>query len=165
MIRVVVGDLASIPVDAVVRPADTHLAPLTPALQALDRAAGPAFLQQIHVRHELGVGSAVVTGAGDLAAEFVVHLVLGSAPDTVTTDTVRRAVDAAMFQCVQWQLGTIATPVPAAGNLAPEAAFDLLVQGVRAQMQKSAHPATLLVVTDNAEVAASLNARIGESVD
>jgi O-acetyl-ADP-ribose deacetylase (regulator of RNase III) len=150
------------PVDAVVRPANTRLEPLLPALRQVDRAAGPKFLEQIRVHRELGVGSAVVTGAGDLAAEFVVHLILGSAPDTVTTDSVRRAAEAAMFQCVQWQLATLASPVPAAGNLSSEAAADALVQVVQAHMRRSPHPATLLLVTANAAEAESLNARIEE---
>lgn len=162
MIRAVAGDLASMPVDAVVRPANTRLEPLLPALRHLDRAAGPKFLEQIRVRHELGVGSAVVTGGGDLPAEFVVHLVLGSAADTVTTDSVRRAAEAAMFQCAQWQLATLASPVPAAGNLSTEAAADALVEVVQAHMRRASHPTTLLLVTTSAAEAESLNARIGE---
>ena len=163
MIRAVAGDLASMPVDAVVRPANTRLEPLLPALRQLDRAAGPRFLEQIVVKRELGVGAAVVTGAGDLPAEFVIHLVLGSAADTVTTDSVRRAVEAAMFQCTQWQLDTLASPIPSAGNLASEAAADTLVQVAQAHMQKAPHPATLLLVTATAAEAESLNARIGEA--
>jgi O-acetyl-ADP-ribose deacetylase (regulator of RNase III) len=150
------------PVDALVRPANTRLEPLLPALRQLDRAAGPKFLEQIRVNRELGVGAAVVTGAGDLPAEFVIHLILGSAPDTVTTDSVRRAAEAAMFQCGQWQLSTLASPIPAVGNLAPEAAADALVQVAQAHMRKASHPSTLLLVTTTAAEAESLNARIAE---
>jgi O-acetyl-ADP-ribose deacetylase (regulator of RNase III) len=165
VIRAIAGDLASVPADAVVRPATTRLEPLTAALRRLDLAAGPQFLEQIRVRRELGVGSAVVTGGGDLAAEFVVHLVLGTAEDTVTTDAVRRAAEAAMFQCQQWQLATLACAVPAAGNLAPDAALQALLEVLRPHMRRASHPATVLIVTPTAADADALNLRLGEDKD
>jgi O-acetyl-ADP-ribose deacetylase (regulator of RNase III) len=162
VIRAVAGDLASIAADAVARPATTRLDPLTTALRRLDDAAGPRFIEQRTVRRELGVGAAVVTGAGDLPAEFVVHLVLGQAEDAVTTDSVRRAVEAALFQCVQWQIGTVAFPVPAAGNLAPEAALAVLLGALRAHVRVATHPANVLIVTGTAAEADLVNARIGQ---
>ena len=162
MIRAVAGDLASVAADAVARPATTRLEPLTPALQRLDDAAGPRFPAQRAVRRELGVGSAVVTGAGDLAAEFVVHLVLGPAEDAVTTDTLRRAVEAALFQCMQWQIGTLACPIPAAGNLAPDGALTTLLEVLRVHMRVATHPANVLIITETAAEADLVNARIGQ---
>jgi len=162
VIRAVAGELASVAADAVARPATTHLEPLTPALRRLDDAAGPRFVQGRTVRRELGVGSAVVTGGGDLAAEFVVHLVLGPAEDAVTTDTLRRALEAALFQCVQWQIGTLACPVPAAGNLAADGALTVLLEVLRAHMRVAAHPANVLVVTGTTAEADLVNARIGQ---
>ena len=131
MIHVVTGDLASVTADAVARPATTRLEPLTPALRRLDEAAGPKFVEQCRLRHELPAGAAVVTGAGSLAAEFVVHLILGPAADTVTTDALARAMDAALWQCTQWQIESRAGPVPAIGNLASDAALEVLVGAVR----------------------------------
>ncbi len=162
MIRGVAGDLASVAADAVARPATTRLEPLTAALRRFDDAAGPRFVEQRALRRELPAGSAVVTGAGDLPAEFVVHLVLGPAEDAVTIDALRRAVEAALFQCVQWRIGTLACPVPAAGNLSPEGALTALLEAVRAHMRVATHPANVLIVTTTQAEAELVNARTGE---
>lgn len=162
MIHVVAGDLASVAADAVVRPATTRLEPLTPALQRLDAAAGPAFVEQMRVRRELPAGAAVVTGAGNLSAEFVVHIVLGSAPDAVTTDIVRRAMEAALWQCTQWHITVLACPIPAAGNLTADAALGALLEPVRDHMKKADHPATLLVVASDESEQRIATARIGQ---
>lgn len=162
MILAVVGDLASVAADAVVRPANTRLEPLTPALRRLDAAAGPKFIEQCRTRHELPAGAAVVTGAGELPAEFVVHLVLGTAEDDVTLDTLRRAVEAALWQCTQWHISTLAAPVLAAGNVAPVAALTVTLDAVRAHMRNADHPATLLIVTATDTERAMASDRIGE---
>jgi O-acetyl-ADP-ribose deacetylase (regulator of RNase III) len=159
--RAVVGDLASVAADAVVRPANTRLEPLTPALRLLDEAAGPSFAEQCRVRRELPAGAAVVTGGGVLPAEFVVHLVLGAGDDAVTTDTVRRAMEAALWQCTQWQIATLACPIPAAGNLAPSAALGVLIDVIRAHMRNADHPATVFIVTPNETERAMVQERLG----
>jgi O-acetyl-ADP-ribose deacetylase (regulator of RNase III) len=162
VIHVVTGDLASVAADAVARPATTRLEPLTPALQRLDGAAGPKFIEQCRVRHELPPGAAVVTGGGDLAAEYVVHLVLGAAADAVTTDSLARAVDAALWQCTQWHIATLACPVPSAGNLAPDAAVRILLDAFKAHMRSADHPATVLIVAENDTEHDFVSARIGK---
>lgn len=161
MILAVVGDLASVAADAVVRPANTRLEPLTPALQRLDAAAGPKFVEQLRVRRELPPGAAVVTGAGDLPAEFVVHIILGAAEDAVTTDIVRRATEAALWQCTQWQIATLAVPVPTAGNLSAAAAIGALLDPIRPHMRNADHPATVLIVTADETERAIVHERIG----
>ena len=162
MIHLVPGDLASVTADAVVRPATTRLEPMTPALRRLDEAAGPKFLEQCRLQRELPAGAAVVTGAGDLRAEFVVHLVLGSGPDTVTTDSLRRAIDAALWQCTQWQIAILAFPVPSAGNLTPATAVGVVLDALRAHMRNADHPATVLIVTANDTEHDLVSARIGQ---
>ncbi|MFI5207537.1 MAG: macro domain-containing protein [Gemmatimonadales bacterium] len=162
MIHVVTGDLASIAADAVARPATTRLEPLTPALQRLDDAAGPKFVEQCRVRRELPSGAAVVTTGGDLPAEYVVHLILGAAADTVTTDSLARAVDAALWQCTQWQISTLACPVPAAGNVASDAAARVLLEAIQRHMRRADHPATVLIVTANDSEHDLVAARIGK---
>ena len=76
MIRVSVEDLARIEADAVLRPADETLAALTDTISRLDEQAGPRFAEQRRVANPLKAGAAVVTGSGDLAAPFVLHVVV-----------------------------------------------------------------------------------------
>lgn len=110
MIRVIIDDLAFVEADAVLRPADASLQPLTPAMRRLDEQGGPRFAALRRVGMPLDAGAAVVTGGGDLAAPFVLHLVLQDSNTPASHDTVRRALVSAWQRAAEWQLGRVATP-------------------------------------------------------
>jgi hypothetical protein len=71
-------------------------------------------------------------------------------------------VDAALWQCTQWQIATLACPVPAAGNLAVEAAARVLLEAVRRHMRHADHPTTVLIVTSSDSEHDLVSARIGK---
>jgi O-acetyl-ADP-ribose deacetylase (regulator of RNase III) len=136
VIRVVVDDLAFLSVDAVLRPADERLDPITPGGVRLDAQAGPRFREQRRAQFPFDVGAAVVTGAGELPAGFVIHLVLQSAERPVTRDTVRQALVSAWQRADDWGLKRLASPLvgAGAGQLPPEEAAALLRDTWRARM-------------------------------
>jgi len=109
-IRVVVDDLAFVEADAVLRPADASLQALTPAMRRLDEQGGPRFATLRRVGMPLDAGAAVVTGGGDLAAPFVLHLVLQDSTTPVSVDTIRRALVSARQRAAEWGLGSVAAP-------------------------------------------------------
>jgi len=77
--EVVLGDLLSEPVDAIVNAANGHLAHGGGVAAAIARAAGPALEQEgariVATRGPLEVGEAVVTTAGRLPFKGVIHAV------------------------------------------------------------------------------------------
>ena len=150
MIQVVVGDLASVTADAVVRPTNGNLEPITPALRRLELAAGPRFRDLCHVQRELGVGAAVVTPAGDLTAELVVHAVVMTTFEPVSKSGVRRAVAAALRQSEQWHIGTLALPPlgTGAGQLSVEDAADAVLPALEEHARNAEHPANVLIVVE-----------------
>ncbi|HKH92018.1 MAG TPA: hypothetical protein VKA54_09445, partial [Gemmatimonadaceae bacterium] len=79
MIEVRVEDLAFYSGDAIVRPTTATLGATTPLLRRLELAAGTALLAQLARAEPLAVGSAVVTGAGELPVDLLVHAVVSSA--------------------------------------------------------------------------------------
>jgi O-acetyl-ADP-ribose deacetylase (regulator of RNase III) len=162
--HVVVDDLASVAADAVVRPATTTLEAMTPALQRLDALAGPRFIEACRVSRELGVGSAVVTAGGDLLAELVIHAVVGGPDGMVSPEAVRRAVAAALWQCTQWNIETLALPAVAAEpeRLAAGEAADALVSAVREHQRNARYPATVIIVAGDASERDLYTARIGQ---
>ena len=162
MIHVVTGDLASVAADAVVRPATTTLDLMDPALRSLDAAAGPRFIEQRRLSRELVAGAAVVTGAGDLMAEFVIHAILGQTAEAITADTVRRAVDAALWQCTQWQLGTIACPALGAPTLSATESAAVVLPLVREHLRVADHPTTVLIVLTDPRDEETFTARLGQ---
>ena len=130
MIRVIVDDLAVTRADAVMRPADESLGPATAAMSRLDEQAGPRFAEQRRLTTPLKAGAAVVTGSGDLAAPFVLHVVIRDPDSGVGRDVVRRALVSAWQRATDWELGTIAAPLVGAdaGQLSLEEAATLMAE-------------------------------------
>lgn len=128
MIRAVVDDLAFIEADAVLRPSDASLEPVTASAVRLDRQAGPDFANQRRISSPLEAGAAVITGAGDLAATYVLHVVIQDTHTLTTRDTVRRALVSAWQRAAEWGLASVASsPLGAgAGLLDVEEAAELM---------------------------------------
>jgi O-acetyl-ADP-ribose deacetylase len=130
VIRVIVDDLATTTADAVLRPADESLGPLTPAMSRLDEHAGPRFAEQRRLTTPLKAGAAVVTGGGDLRAPYVLHVVIRDPDSKVAREVVRRALVSAWQRATDWELSTIAAPLvgAGAGQLSMEEAATLLAE-------------------------------------
>ncbi len=78
-LRLVVGDITRVPVDAMANAANSALAGGGGVDGAIHRAGGPEIMRELdQIRSEIGrcpTGSAVVTSAGRLPAKFVFHAV------------------------------------------------------------------------------------------
>lgn len=152
MIRLVERALADLPVDAVVRSADDHLRPIGSTSEALDRAAGDRFADQRRVQAALEVGSAVITGGGELAAEFVLHIVVQGEDRAASKDTIRKALTSAWHRAEGWQLTTVAAALSGlgVGALSMEEAAVTLVETFRDRAGATGFPAELQIVIDDA---------------
>jgi O-acetyl-ADP-ribose deacetylase (regulator of RNase III) len=150
VIRVVVDDLASVTADAVVRPTNGNLEAITPALRRLELAAGPRFRDLCRVQRELGVGAAVVTPAGDLPAELVVHAVIQTSFEPISQPGVRRAVAAALWQAEQWHIATLALPPvgTGAGQLSVEDAAEVVLSALAEHARGAEYPANVIIVVE-----------------
>lgn len=150
MIEVIVDDLAFVRADAVIRPADERLEPVQRASARLDEQAGPRFATLRKIQNPLVVGAAVVTGGGDLTAQLVVHAVIQSRDENVSTDSVRRALVSAWQRAAQWQLMSIATPLvgAGAGQLAIEEAARLIRETWNDPARPAEFPAALTIVVE-----------------
>src|ERR1700687_5324376 len=78
-LRLVVGDITKIPVDAIVNAANSGLRGGGGVDGAIHRAGGPGIMRELDaIRATSGgcpTGSAVVTGAGALPAQYIFHAV------------------------------------------------------------------------------------------
>jgi O-acetyl-ADP-ribose deacetylase (regulator of RNase III) len=155
-IDVRVDDLAFFEGDAIVRPVTAHLAATTPVIRRLELAAGPRLQTQLRVQEPLPVGSAVVTGAGDLAAELLIHGVVQSETERVTPAGVRRALRSALQRTTDWQLQRVGlAPFGlGAGNLDVEESALALADALRGHVEGGgSFPKTLSIVTETADEA------------
>jgi O-acetyl-ADP-ribose deacetylase (regulator of RNase III) len=150
VIEVVVDDLAFVAADAILRPADDWLGPLTPAMTRVDQQAGARFAELRTVQSPLQAGAAVVTRSGDLSAPFVVHLVLQDEHEPGSPALVRRALRAAWQQAAAWQLERLATPLVGAGpgRLSDEESAELLAESFLAAGGQADAPRVLQIVVE-----------------
>ncbi len=154
MIRVVVDDLASLPADALVRPATTTLDPTAAALRRVEIVGGAEFHNRRRLSRELAVGAAVVTAAGGgLCAEFVIHAIIRSETEPVTRGSVARAWLSALHQAQEWQFGHLSVPPlgTGAGNLPLEDAAEIMATVLHAHRGNAPFPADVSFVVETPE--------------
>lgn len=151
MIRVVAGDVTTLKVDAVVRAATARLEPLDQVSQRLDLAGGDALAEQRRVQRALEVGTAVVTAAGALGADLVIHAVLASGTEAVTVTALQQALRSALQRAEQWEIEHVA--VPPLGTDPGQLGFDDAARALIDTIRHHTHrfPATVSVVVESDE--------------
>jgi O-acetyl-ADP-ribose deacetylase (regulator of RNase III) len=106
----VVDDLASIPTDAVARPATSRLESVFEPIGVDQLAASPGW-QPLPLDRPLDVSAALVTDDGSLAADFVIHAVVSSPTKAVSAEGVQRAIRSVLERANDWKFSRIAMPV------------------------------------------------------
>jgi O-acetyl-ADP-ribose deacetylase (regulator of RNase III) len=165
VIEVRVDDLAFYDGEAIVRPVTADLGATTPLLRRLEAAAGDGLQGQLRKQEMLPVGSAVVSSAGALAVELMVHAVVSSDEEPVSVHTVRRALTSALQRTVDWQIGAVAiAPFGlGAGNLAIEESAAVLAEVLAEHVERGTRfPAVITVVAETDEEASILSRSLRE---
>ena len=150
MIEVCTDDLAFIAADAIARPVDAELHATTPLMRRLEVAGGETLARHLRVNEPLAVGSAVVTPAGELGVELLIHGVVSSDTEPVSRTSVRQAVSSALQRAADWGIEHLAlTPFGlGAGNLDIEESAEIIADAVRRHRQTAKRPATITVVVE-----------------
>ena len=152
VIEVRVDDLAFYEGEAIARPVNAMLGATTPVMRRLERAAGNSFAEKVRVSQPMPVGSAVVTNAGELPVELLIHGVVSSDDEPVTRATVRLALMSALQRAVAFQIRELAlAPFGlGAGNLDIEDSADVMVDVLQEHMRRAAYPSSVLIVVETA---------------
>ena len=129
MIRIVHGELGGAEIDAVLRPVTAEWTATTHAMRKLEIAAGEEPAEQWRRLGELPVGSAVITPAGDLPAQFLIHAIVRSIDEPVTSSGVRRALQNGLRRLAEWGIQRVAmAPLgTGAGNLDADEAASVMI--------------------------------------
>jgi O-acetyl-ADP-ribose deacetylase (regulator of RNase III) len=90
------GEIAELEVDAILVPANESLFMTTPVGRAVKLRAGEAVERDAVQQGPVQAGSAVVTGGGQLAAPYVIHVVGVGHDLRPDADRLRQALDAAL---------------------------------------------------------------------
>jgi O-acetyl-ADP-ribose deacetylase (regulator of RNase III) len=162
MIEVRVDDLAFYEGEAIARPVNAMLGATTPVMRKLERAAGAAFTDIVRVSEPMPVGSAVVTNAGDLSVELLIHGVVSSDDEPVTRATVRLALMSALQRAVAFQIRELAiAPFGlGAGNLDLDESADVMIGVVTEHMKRASYPAHVVIIAETELEEHVLRARI-----
>jgi O-acetyl-ADP-ribose deacetylase (regulator of RNase III) len=138
----VLGDITQQEVDAIVNAANSRLAGGGGVDGAIHRAGGPSIMEETQQRYPDGcpTGSAVITGAGNLRAKFVIHAVGpfwsggNRGEDTLLASAYRTSLDlAAAHDCHSVAMPALSTgayhyPLDAASRIAVKTATDFLAE-------------------------------------
>jgi O-acetyl-ADP-ribose deacetylase (regulator of RNase III) len=165
VIEVRVDDLAFYEGEAIVRPVNADLGAPTPLLRRLEAAAGDGLRDQLRKQESLAVGSAVVSTAGALPVELMVHAVVSSDDEPVSTHSVRRALRSALDRTIDWQIGVVAiAPFGlGAGNLAIEDSAAVMAEVLADHVGRGArYPEAITVVAETDEEASVLSQSLRE---
>jgi O-acetyl-ADP-ribose deacetylase (regulator of RNase III) len=114
-IRLIEGDITDQEVDAIVNAANCALVLGSGVAGAIALRAGPTLAEECAAIGPIEVGAAALTGAGDLAARFVIHAVGMSPGGEASAESVRSAVRSALKLAATEGLRTVALPAIGAG--------------------------------------------------
>jgi O-acetyl-ADP-ribose deacetylase (regulator of RNase III) len=114
-IAIVEGDVTGQAVDAIVNAANSRLELGAGVAGAIRQKGGPAIQEECRALGPVAVGDAVVTGAGELPARFVIHAASmppgGAASEASVRSSMRRSLELARERGCR----TIAVPAIGAG--------------------------------------------------
>jgi O-acetyl-ADP-ribose deacetylase (regulator of RNase III) len=150
MIAVRTDDLAFVSADAIARPVDAELRATTPLMRRLEVAGGEGLARHLRVNEPLAVGSAVVTPAGALGVELLIHGVISSDTEPVSRTSVRQAVSSALQRAADWGIEHLAlAPFGlGAGNLDVEESAEVTAEAVRRHRESAKCPRTITIVVE-----------------
>ncbi len=133
------GDICDLEVDAIVSPASPNLWMATGVAGAIKRRGGDAIEFAAVRQGPIGVGDAIVTGGGSLAARWVIHAVSLDSSRRTDAAAIDRAVRGAFARAREIGAETLALPAlgtGVGGFPLPEAAR-VTVRAVRDEMARS----------------------------
>jgi len=165
VIHVRIDDLAFFEGEAILRPVNEDLAATTPLMRRLELAAGPKLHDQIRVQEPLPVGAAVVTAAGELGVELLVHAVVMSSTEPVSRDSVRRALTSALQRVESWEIKDVAiAPFGlGAGNLEIEESAEIMMTVIDQHMRGSRFPERVTLFAETPDEERALAAAVQRS--
>jgi O-acetyl-ADP-ribose deacetylase len=143
VIRIVQGEVTDSEAEAVLRPVSAEWTAVTPATRRLEIAAGPQVEAQCRTLGDLPVGSAIITGAGALSAQFMISVVVRSVDEPVTESGIRKGFRNGLRRLAEWGIRRVAMPPfgTGAGNLDADESAAIMVPALLQQMREEGVPA------------------------
>ena len=110
MITVGIGALRECEVECLLRPIRADFAPVTAASRDLGLGAGSVMQTRLEQMGMIPAGGAVMTPAGELSADFVIHVVVSSPEDPENSVTVQKALRNGLRRAADLGIESLALP-------------------------------------------------------
>ena len=151
MIQVQVGRLVHYEGGALVRPMRSDLAPTTAASREVWAQCGDAVRDRLELVGEVPVGGAVITPAGGLPCDFLIHAVTSTPTEAEAPLTVQRALRNALRRAADWGVGSMAVPPMGCGVgvMGLEGAATTQVEILRNHLDEGPEPRDLTILVAN----------------
>ena len=162
MIVVEVGSLTEIDCEAVVRSVNAELDPVTAVDRNLGAAAGNEVLEQLAGMGSFPVGGAVITSGGQGRALFLIHVVVTSGEEPITTGGVRRALLNGLRRALHFGVQSMAiSPLgTGAGNLDADESARAMVEALIECEHESGLPGSIRIVVPSDYEMAEFESRL-----
>ena len=110
------GDITEYEVDAIVNAANGDLSMSTGVASTIKRKGGTIVEEEAARQGPVEGGDAVVTTAGNLPANYVIHAAVMGPDHRSSADLVRRAMQSSLRRCEELRLHTVAFPAFGTGS-------------------------------------------------
>ncbi len=114
-ITLIEGDITTQSVDAIVNAANRELVLGSGVAGAIRKRGGPSIQAECDAHGAIDVGRAAITGAGDLAARFVVHAASMEPGGRASESTLRSSLQASLDLAAANGCRTVAVPAIGTG--------------------------------------------------
>jgi O-acetyl-ADP-ribose deacetylase (regulator of RNase III) len=127
------GDITEYEVDAIVNAANSELSMSTGVASAIKRKGGTIVEEEAARQGPVEGGEAVVTTAGNLPANYVIHAAVMGPDLRSSADLVRRAMLSSLRRCEELRLHSVAFPAfgTGLGRVDPKDAAAAMVEALR----------------------------------
>lgn len=115
MIRVVLGTLHDQETEGILRPIRSDLVPVTAASRDVADGAGESMNDRLEHIGAIPLGGAVITPAGALSSDFVIHAVVSAPDEPETPASVQKALRNSLRRAADLGLESLALPPLGAG--------------------------------------------------
>ena len=151
MIRVIIGDLADQEVSAIIRAMRSDLAPVNALSRDIALAAGEESEDLLERLGSIPLGGAVMTPAGNLPADFIIHVVVMSEDEPQSTVTVQKALRNGLRRASDWALESLALPPLGigVGTIEADASARVLLEILFNHLDEGQPPLALTVVVSS----------------
>lgn len=164
MIKVVQADMASLGVHGLVRPVSSDISPADVAARDLVVAAGAGLEERLLRIGVLPVGGAVLTPAGTLPADYLIHIVVMSQEEPQSSFAIQRALRNGLRRAADWGLESLAVPALGlgAGSIESEAPARTLVEILYNHLDEGIPPLDLTIAVSSEYERALLSRLVDE---